>query len=753
VSTLPWLLRSHREAAGLTQEELAARAGVSARTVSDIERGLRSRLYPDTAERFVTALGLTSGPRDAFLHVARGHRLTQPVVPRIPEPLTRLVGRDHELANLIRLSAPGGSRLVTLTGLGGIGKTRLALAATRQLAEVYRGRVALVEVPPNLDESMLMSTVTAALGATRRAGRDTIAMIVGDRPTLLLLDAFEHVLDAAGAVESLLLDIPALHLLVTSRVRLGITGEHEIVVRPLAPPAASELFLARAREADAGVGDDPALIAEICDLLSGFPLALELAAARTRHLPLPALRDRLRSGVTDVLAADDSRRRSLGEALSWAVSSLQPEEQTALRAAALFPGGWSLPAMERLCGPGALDAISELVDNGLVVLDGGSFEEHRQSRWRMYDVVREHVLAPGADGANEAMVAAYLAHYLELLANATEIVGQERDWFRLLATEESNVRTALVWAGDRGDTDALLRLAGGMWLYWQAVGALTEGRMWLERGLAARPPADPQQRMTALWGLGWLAYHQGDVLAARSASEQLGSLATAHNDNAARRNAATLSGMVAIAEDRTDDAIRDLEVALAIAQELDRPWILATSLLNLGMARTAAEDFDGARDAIGDALRHYAEIDDQRFQARSRGYLGLVSLSTGDLSQANTLFAQSLRAFHALAEPGGTAEGLTGLAAVAAALGDASRAATLIGAAQRLRQSIAGSELPLERRAMARHIDQARESIDPGDWATALKRGRELSLDVAVARHWVSRRHDAFRLVSALARE
>jgi transcriptional regulator with XRE-family HTH domain len=222
----------------LTQEELAARAGVSARTVSDIERGLRSRLYPDTAERFVAALELEPGPRDAFLQVARGRRLAEPLFPRVPEPLTRLVGRDRELTSLIRLAAPGGGRLVTVTGLGGIGKTRLALAAAGKLAEAYRGRVGLVEVPPNLDGSMLMSTLTAALGATRGAGRDAVAMIVGDRPTLLLLDAFEHVLDAAGVVESLLLDIPALHLLVTSRVRLGITGEHELALRPLAPPGA-----------------------------------------------------------------------------------------------------------------------------------------------------------------------------------------------------------------------------------------------------------------------------------------------------------------------------------------------------------------------------------------------------------------------------------------------------------------------------------------------------------------------------------
>jgi tetratricopeptide (TPR) repeat protein len=272
-----------------------------------------------------------------------------------------------------------------------------------------------------------------------------------------------------------------------------------------------------------------------------------------------------------------------------------------------------------------------------------------------------------------------------------------------------------------------------MWLYWQAVGALTEGRSWLESGLAAPSSAHPQQRMIALWALGWLAYHQGDIHTARTASQRLAELATAHDNDSATRNAATLSGMVAIAEDRADDAVRDLENALSIARELDRPWILATSLLNLGMARTAAGDFDGARDAIGDALRHYAEIDDQRFQARSRGYLALVSLSTGDLPQARTLFAQSLRAFRALAEPGGTAEGLTGLAAVAAASGDASLAATLIGAAQRLRESISGSELPLERRTMASHVDRARKSIDPTDWATALERGRGLSLEAAVA--------------------
>lgn len=733
VATLPWLLRSHREAAGLTQEELAARAGVSTRTVSDIERGLRSRLYVDTAERFAQALELAPDPRTTFLQAARGPRKTGALFPRVPEPLTSLVGRDAELARLVGLAAPDGARLVTLTGLGGIGKTRLAVAAASQLADSYSGRVALVEIAPNLEGSMLLGALTAALGASRVAGRDAVAMIVGDRPTLLVLDAFEHVLDATAVVESLLLDIPALHLLVTSRVRLGITGENEIPLGPLGPQEAAQLFLARAREANSGAGDDPVVVGEICDLLSGFPLALELAAARTRHLQLPTLRDRLRIRAADVLTADEPAGRSLHEALAWTVTSLPPREMTVLRAAALFPGGGTLIALEHVCGPGALDSVSRLVDTGLVVLDREASGESHDTRWRMFDVVREFVLDQGVDDADEAMRSAYVDHHLELLASTSEKVGQERDWFRLLASEEANVRAALGWAAEQGDADTVLRLAGGMWLYWQAVGALAEGRRWLEHGLAAEPAAQPQQRMIAFWALGWLAYHQGDISSARSASEQLDALAKASADVAAERNAATLSGMVAIAEDRAGDAVRDLERALEIARGLDRPWILATSMLNLGMARIALDDFEGARAALGDALGHYAAIDDQRFQARSRGYLGLVSLATGDLAQAQTLFAQSLRAFDALAEPAGTAEALSGLAAVAAASGDPSLAATLTGAAQRLRESIVGSELPLERRILARYLEQSRGSADPDGWARALERGRRLSLDDVVA--------------------
>lgn len=733
MATLPWLLRSHREAAGLTQEELAARAGVSARTVSDIERGLRSRLYADTAERFAAALELAPGVRATFLQATRGPRRTDAPFPRVPEPLTGLVGRDAELARVVELAAPDGARLVSLTGLGGIGKTRLAIAAAGRLADAYDGRVGFVQIAPNLEGSMLTSAVSAAVGASRGAGRDAVAMIVGDRPTLLVLDAFEHVLDAAVEAESLLLDVPALRLLVTSRVRLGITGEHELALRPLPRPDAAQLFLVRARAAGLDVGNDAGLVGEICDLLSGFPLALELAAARARHLELPTLRDRLRLRVTDVLSADESSGRSLHDALSWTIASLRPAEWAALRAAALFPGGWSLPALERLCGAGALEAVSRLVDSGLVVLDRSGSAESAETRWRMFDVVREWVLEQDADGPDEALMSAYVDHHLELLASTSKKVGQERDWFRLLAAEETNVRAALRWATERGQADVVLRLAGGMWLYWQAVGALAEGRRWLESGLAAGSSTDPQQRMTALWALGWLAYHQGDMRAARSASEQLDALTRADGGTAARRNAATLSGIVAIAEDRAEDALRDLEAALRIAEELDLPWILATSLLNLGMARTAAEDFEGARHALGDALAHYAEIDDERFQARSRGYLALVSLATGDLAQARTLFAQSLRAFHVLAEPAGTAEALSGLAAVAAASGDASRAAALVGAAERLRESISGSELPLERRIMARHLERSRGSVDPDVWAGALERGRLLSLDDAVA--------------------
>ena len=489
---------------------------------------------------------------------------------------------------------------------------------------------------------------------------------------------------------------------------------------PLPSAAAAALFLDRVHDLDPQLPDDPTVVAEICGLVSGLPLPLELAAAHVRYLPLALLRDRLRAGLTDA-------RHVVWDAVAWSASSLSVDERAVFSAAAMFDAGWRLDALQAVCvGLDVIEALDALADRGLVMLDPTSMP-----RWRMLDVVRE--VAASLEPTRPELRTAYLQYYLRLLGDVSGQLGQEQTWYQVLAAEEPNVRTALTWAEHDGDASTFLALATRMWLFWQARGGLDEGRHWLTIGLALQPPAEPSLRGAALWGQAWLAYHQADDDAAEAAGRELAVLAADHADPAIRRNALTITGMVAIARDRPRDAVARLTQALEVARALDHPWILATSLLNLGLGHLALGKPDKAHPVLGEALAAYDEIGDERFHARSLAYLGLTALLESDPDHAASLFTQSLRTFAASGEPAGTAEGLAGLAAVAAASGQAIRAATLGGAAERLRATIAARELPLERRTIAPYLTRAEQESGAAEWARAWRSGRELALAAAVS--------------------
>jgi non-specific serine/threonine protein kinase len=350
----------------------------------------------------------------------------------------------------------------------------------------------------------------------------------------------------------------------------------------------------------------------------------------------------------------------------------------------------------------------------------------------MLDVVRGFVLAHLPDDADDQWRTTYQSFFIELLAAARANLGREQEWFDVIEAEDANLRTALGWAADAGDAQALLGLANGMWFYWQSRGALIEGRHWLELGLRLDPAADDETRMTALWGTAMLAHHQGDDAAARERALELQELASRRGDNAALRNAATILGMTAIAGDDPTRAVAEFERALELAATVDDEWIRATSHLNLGLGRLNAGELDAARAALGEALRRYEQLNDERFHARCVGYLGMASLLDGDPSRARSLFGDSLRVFHRLGEPGGTAEALTGLAAADAAAGDAARAAVLAAAAERLRQSVAARQLPLDRRTNEHYLSMAREQLGEQRWSELWQAGHDRSLDVAV---------------------
>jgi tetratricopeptide (TPR) repeat protein len=376
--------------------------------------------------------------------------------------------------------------------------------------------------------------------------------------------------------------------------------------------------------------------------------------------------------------------------------------------------------------------MTSLVDKGLAYLDHSTGGDAPQARWQMLDVVRGFVLTHPPDNAGQASRQTYLSFFIELLASTRAKLGREQEWFRVIEAEDANLRAALGWAAEAGDAQSLLRLANGMWLYWQARGALIEGRHWLDLGLRLDPPADAETRMVSLWATAMLAHHQGNDVEARERAEELRELATRHGDNAALRNAITVLGMTAMSGDDPSDAVSEFQRALELAATIDDEWIKATSHLNLGMGLLNAGEISDARLALGEALRRYEQLGDERFHARSVGYLGIASLLDGDPQRARSLFADSLQVFHRLGEPGGTAEALTGLAAAHAAAGDAERAAVLAGAAERLRQSVAARQLPMDKRTNEHHLALAREQLGEQRWAGLWQAGHDGNLNDAV---------------------
>ncbi len=326
----------------------------------------------------------------------------------------------------------------------------------------------------------------------------------------------------------------------------------------------------------------------------------------------------------------------------------------------------------------------------------------------------------------------FVQWHLDRIEALGDSVGNEEQWYAVLDADAPNLDVALRWADDANDSASVLRLAIGLWQYWQARGALEKGRGWLERGLVDPTAGDPATRLRGLWGLAWLAYEQGDNEGAAKAGVAMTRLAEETGDPVAHRNAHTVAGIVALAAEHSDDAIREFELALAFAQAADVRWLLATSHLNLGIARLAASRPGEARTEIATALAHYEDLGDERFRARCLGYLALANVTEGKPGHAHALYVQSLAVFEVLDEAKGIAEGLTGLATVAAATGDARRAAVLAAAAERLRETTTGRAMPVERRVSAEFLARASSTVAAEAWEAWWVEGRALRLPDAI---------------------
>jgi predicted ATPase/DNA-binding CsgD family transcriptional regulator len=691
---------------------------------------------------------------------------------RLPVQLTSFVGREREVAEVEGLLVD--HRLLTLTGPGGSGKTRLALAVAFEVVGSFENGVWFVELAPLTDPNLVPQAVANAVGAREAPGRpldETLFEHLRDKELLLILDNCEHLVEAcAKLADALLRSCPRMRILATSRERLSVGGEGAWLVPSLDMPdllglgrglsadelmefSAVRLFVERAQDAVPAFGlteRNAPVVAKLCRRLDGIPLAIELAAARVRVLSVEQISSRLEDSFALLAGGSrmaDPRQRTLRAAIDWSHELLSEGERVLFRRLSVFAGGFGLEAAEKVCGgegiqeADVLELLSRLVEKSLVLV----VERDGEARYRMLETVKRYGQERLEGGEEAERIRERHAGYCLALAEEAETELREQEaWLGRLEREHDNFRAALRWALDTEDAEEQatgraqlgLRLAAALaqGRFWNAYG-VGEGLRWLERGLAKTTASTSPVRAKAFRQAGYLAIWRGDYQRGGALLEEGMALYKELGDDPGVAISLFHLGQMAV-HGRDRERTKALRVeAEALRKRLTDRQATGFLLVFLGMAAQDEENHDRAVALLEESLVLNRELGDMLGTAVCLTGLGVSALELGDSERAAVLYEEDLRLLRRLRDKTGTSYGLRGMAGVAALRGDASRAARLWGADEALRETIG---LPLSRFDRA-HPDYegllaaARSRFDDEtSWEAARADGRTMSPDDAI---------------------
>jgi predicted ATPase/DNA-binding CsgD family transcriptional regulator len=626
---------------------------------------------------------------------------------RLPAPAASLIGREREVADVAGLLRSGATRLVTLTGPGGVGKTRLGVEVARGILDDFPDGACFVSLASVTDHRLLASTIGQALGL-REAGEkrvlERVAAYMQERQMLLLLDSFEQLLEASPVVSDLLAACSGLTVLVTSRAALHISGEHEFPVPPLALPdpknlpagdtllqyPAVALFAVRARALDPDFAvnqDNAAAVAEICARVEGLPLALELAAGRLRLLSPQAMLARLErrlelltGGPRDLPA----RQQTLRGAIKWSYDLLDANEKRMFRTLGAFAGGCTLEAAGGVCDRAGtfsgevLDTVESLVDKSVV---NRVEPESGEGRVTMLDTIREYALERLVkSGEANVMRRAHCLYYLAFAEQVeAKLRGEEQgSCLDQLESEHDNLRAALSWSLDSGETELALRLGAALWRFWYVRGYLSEGRGWLDAAIGVGSANPGRARARALTGAAVLAHYQGDYVRAATLAEEALSLSRRLRDKQGVAASLDALALVARSSGRYGESRDMCEKSLAIFRELGDRWHIGRSLAHLSIAARLEAHYDEARVASEEALTVLRELGDAEGTAYALNALGGAALAQGSHAQARSLQEEALAMMRSAGDRRGVTRVLHAFGLIALREGDCATARALL---------------------------------------------------------------------------